>query len=132
MKINVQKTKTMIVSRDEVQVVNITIDGQRVEEVKNFKYLGSNISEDGYNLIDVKSRTPLVERLFCICKSGVQQEERVFDKRWTKQNTKKENGKGIGVASSVVWMRDMDVEKRGNKQIGGTENVVERLSGKRE
>ena len=31
MKINVQKTKTMVVSRDEGQVVNITIGGQRVE-----------------------------------------------------------------------------------------------------
>ena len=47
MKINVQKTKTMVVSRDEGQVVNITIGGQRVEQVKNFQYIGSNISEDG-------------------------------------------------------------------------------------
>ena len=98
-------------------MVNITIDGQRVEQVKNFKYLGSNISEDGYNLVDVKMRIALA-------KKGVQQEERVFDKRRTKQNTKKENGKGIGVASSVVWMRDMDVEKTGNKQIGSTGNVA--------
>ena len=50
MKINVQKTKTMVVSRDEGQVINITIDGLRVEQFKNFKYLGANISEDGYNL----------------------------------------------------------------------------------
>ena len=33
MKINVQKTKTMVVRRDKGQVVNITIDGQRVEQV---------------------------------------------------------------------------------------------------
>ena len=32
MKINVQKTKTMVVSRE----VTITIDRQRVEQVKNF------------------------------------------------------------------------------------------------
>ena len=61
MKINVQKTKTMVVSKDEGQVVNITIDGQRVEQVKNFKYLGSNISEDGYNLVDVKTRIALAK-----------------------------------------------------------------------
>ena len=36
MKINVQKIKTMVVSRDEGQVVNITIDGQRAEQIKNF------------------------------------------------------------------------------------------------
>ncbi len=64
MKINVQKTKTMVVSRDEGQVVNITIDGQRVEQVKNFKYLGSNISEDGYNLVDVKTRIALAKEAF--------------------------------------------------------------------
>ena len=67
MMMNVQKIKTMIVSRDEEQVVNITINGQRVEQVRNFKYLGSNISEDGYNLVDVKTRIA--------CKKGVQQEE---------------------------------------------------------
>ena len=61
---------------------------------------------------------------------GVQQEERVFDKRRIKQNTKNENGKGIGMATSVVWMRDIDVEKRGNKQIGGTGNVVVEKIGK--
>ena len=47
-----------------------------------------------------------------------------------KQNTKKENGKSIGVASSVVWMRNMDVEKRGNKQIGGTGNLAVEKVGK--
>ena len=75
-------------SRDGGQLVNITIDGQRVEQVKNFKYLGANISEDGYNLVDVKTRIALAKET---CKS-VQQEERAFDKRRTKQNTKKENG----------------------------------------
>jgi hypothetical protein len=47
MKIYLQKTKTIVVSRDRRVVVDITIDGQRVEPVKNFKYLRSIISEDG-------------------------------------------------------------------------------------
>ena len=64
MKINVQKTKTMVVSRDEGQVVNFTIGGQRVKKVKNSKYLGSNISEDGYNLVDVKTRIALANEAF--------------------------------------------------------------------
>ena len=66
----------------------------------------------------------------CTCKRGVQQEERVSVKRKTNQNAKKENGKGIGVGSSIVWLRDMDVEKRGNKQIRGTGNVVVEKVGK--
>lgn len=46
-----QKTKTMVVSRDEGGVVNMTVDGQNVEQVEKFKYLGSFISEDGRSLI---------------------------------------------------------------------------------
>ena len=59
-----RKTKTMVVSRDEGQVVNITIGGQRVEQIKNFKYLGSNILEDGYNLVDMKMRISLAKEAF--------------------------------------------------------------------
>ena len=43
MKINVQKTKTMVVRWDGGRVVNITVDGKRIQQVKNFKYLGSVI-----------------------------------------------------------------------------------------
>ena len=64
MKINVPKTKTMVVSRDEGQVDNITIGGQRAAQVKNFKYLGANISEDGYNLVDMKIRIALAKEVF--------------------------------------------------------------------
>ena len=68
----------------------------------------------------------------CTCERGVQQEERVFDKRRTQQNSKKENGKGVGVANCAVWLRDMDFEKRGNKQIGGTGDVAVEKVGKDE
>ena len=44
--------------------------------------------------------------------------------RWTKQNIKKENGKGIDMASCVIWMWNMDAAKKGKKQIGGIGNVV--------
>ena len=64
MKINVQKTITMVVSKDRGVVVNITINGQRVEQLKIFKYIGSIISEDGYNLIDIKSRIALAKEAF--------------------------------------------------------------------
>ena len=41
MKINVKKTKTMVISTEEGSQVNIIVDGQRVEQVIKFKYLGS-------------------------------------------------------------------------------------------
>ena len=47
MKINIQKTKTIVVSRDGGEVVYITIDRQKVKQAKQFKYLGSIISGDG-------------------------------------------------------------------------------------
>ena len=55
MKINVKKTKTMVVSK-KGGTVSIVIEGQRVEQVKTFKYLGSVIAEDGRCMEDIKQR----------------------------------------------------------------------------
>ncbi len=35
-KINIQKTKTIVVCRDGRGVVNITLDGQRIEQAESF------------------------------------------------------------------------------------------------
>src|SRR6476619_5146657 len=56
MKINIKKTKAMVVSRNGGEKVNITVEGQSVEQVSEFRYLGSLISEDGRCLDDVKAR----------------------------------------------------------------------------
>ena len=56
MKINVKKTKTMVISTEEGSQVNIIVDGQRVEQVITFKYLGSILSRDGRCVDDVKAR----------------------------------------------------------------------------
>ena len=64
MKINVQKTKTITVTHRVGGRVNITIDGQSIEQVKCFKYLGSNITEDGRSLSDVKSRIAMAKDAF--------------------------------------------------------------------
>ena len=41
MKINVKKTKVMKISKKGAGRVNILIDGQKVEQVDQFKYLGA-------------------------------------------------------------------------------------------
>src|SRR6267154_2390155 len=64
MKINVQTTKTMVVRWNGGGVVNITVDGQRMEQVKSFKYLGSIITEDGRSDVDVKSRIAMAKDAF--------------------------------------------------------------------
>ena len=56
MKINITKTNAMVVSRNGGERVNITVEGQSVEQVSKFRYLGSLISEDGRCLDNVKTR----------------------------------------------------------------------------
>jgi hypothetical protein len=64
MKINVKKTKTMVVSKSGEGTVNITLDGQRIEQVKKFKYLGSVITDDGRCIEDVKTRIGMAKDAF--------------------------------------------------------------------
>ncbi|GFR69487.1 retrovirus-related Pol polyprotein from type-1 retrotransposable element R2 [Elysia marginata] len=46
--INIRKTKTMVISREKViPQIDIKIDGELVEQVANFTYLGHWITEDG-------------------------------------------------------------------------------------
>src|SRR6476469_10022188 len=64
MKINIRKTKEMVVSRNGGERVNITVESQSVEQVSKFRYLGSLISEDGRCLDDVKTRTGMAKDAF--------------------------------------------------------------------
>ena len=64
MKINIKKTKAMVVSRNGGERVNITVEGQSVEQVSKFRYLGSLISEDGRCLDDVKKRIGMAKDAF--------------------------------------------------------------------
>src|SRR5258708_6865789 len=64
MKINIQKTNTMLACGDGGDVANITVDKQRIEQVQRFKYLGSIISEDGRSLSDVKYTIALAKEAF--------------------------------------------------------------------
>src|SRR6476661_4857470 len=64
MKINVKKTKTVVVSRHSAMKVNISIDGQRLEQVTSFRYFGALISEDGRCILDVKGRIGMGKEAF--------------------------------------------------------------------
>src|SRR6476469_6102584 len=64
MKINIKKTKAMVVSRNEGEKVNITVEDQSVEQVSKFRYLGLLISEDGRCLDDVKTRIGMSKDAF--------------------------------------------------------------------
>ena len=56
MNINVKKTKVMRVSRKGEGDISIYIEGQRVEQVQKFKYLGSLMTADGRCEEEIKVR----------------------------------------------------------------------------
>ena len=64
MKINVKKTKVVVVSREEGKAVNLTIDGHKVEQVKTFKYLGVIMTENGSCIEEVKARIGMAKVAF--------------------------------------------------------------------
>ena len=64
MKINIKKTETMLISKKEGGSVSFLINGQAIERVNRFKYLGSVISEDGRSLAAVKERIVLAKDAF--------------------------------------------------------------------
>jgi len=64
MKINVKKTKAMCISRQGKTKVKIYIDGQLLEQVQQFRYFGSLITEDGYCDKEIRSRIVLAKVKF--------------------------------------------------------------------
>ena len=64
MRLNVAKTETMILSREE-QKHNIKLEGQTLQQVNYFKYLGSTISHDR-RVDEIKNRTTATGRLYHI------------------------------------------------------------------
>jgi hypothetical protein len=61
---NVKKTKTMVVCRDETPDVRIVINGQVLEQVKKFKYLGQWITDDGRCECEIKNRIEIARSTF--------------------------------------------------------------------
>ena len=44
---NVKKTKTIIISKNEDRQNQNSVDGKQVEQVQQFKYLGQTVTNDG-------------------------------------------------------------------------------------
>ncbi|GFR84792.1 craniofacial development protein 2 [Elysia marginata] len=57
--------EVMVISREKViPQIDVKIDGERVEQVANFTYLGHWITEDGRSDQEVKRRTGMVKNTF--------------------------------------------------------------------
>ena len=57
MEVNVKKTECMVmIKKESIPECRITIEGEMVKQVNNFKYLGSSITSDGRCVTEVKCR----------------------------------------------------------------------------
>ena len=56
LKINQKKTKILVCSKREEAKTNIKLGKHKLEEVKEFSYLGSRISSDGRSKKEIVSR----------------------------------------------------------------------------
>ena len=64
MKINIKKTKVMRISRTEGAKVKILIDGNSLEQVMEYCYLGSTVTSDGKCHKDIRKRIAMGKSAF--------------------------------------------------------------------
>ena len=65
MKINIKKTKAMVVSKKpNSPKINIAIDGEQIEQVTSYMYLGSLITEEGRSEKEIKRRRMIARSTF--------------------------------------------------------------------
>ena len=64
MKINIKKTKVMVVTKKGHRKAKIEIAGQELEQVSHYKYLGSILTEDGRCEKDMKTRLAMAKGTF--------------------------------------------------------------------
>ena len=102
MKIYVKKTKVMRVcrngrKREGANSINIVIEKQWVEQMNQFRYLGSLISNDGTCTVEIKSR-------IAIAKNAFNKRRELFSKILSKELNKK-------VIMTIVWSGNLDIKK---------------------
>ena len=62
---NIKKTKTMVISKKkEIPNVKIELDGQEVEQVSKFVYLGELITENGKCEEEIRRRIEIARKSF--------------------------------------------------------------------
>ena len=64
MKINIKKTKVMKISKRKVETVKITLNGEEIEQVDKFCYLGCIITEDAKCHTEIKRRIAMGKDAF--------------------------------------------------------------------
>ena len=103
MKINIKKTKAMVVSKKpNSPKINISIDGQQIEQVTSYMYLGRLITENGRSEKEIKRRILIARSIFnsvitlLSCLSRHKHEDQIT------------SNKMPYLADTSLWSRDMD------------------------
>ena len=100
LKLSIQKTKIMASS----PITSWQIDGETVETVADFIFLGSKITVDGDCSHEIKRRlTPL--------KEGYDQLRQHIEKQRHYFANKGPSSQGYGFSSGHVWMRELDYKE---------------------
>ena len=61
---NVKKTKTMVISKNEDIQAKIKVDGKQLEQVRQFKYVGQTISNEGKSCKEIVIRIAQAKSMF--------------------------------------------------------------------
>jgi hypothetical protein len=61
---NAKKTKSMVLAKFEGETADLCVEGENIEQVKQFKYLGATITEDGRSKTEVEIRTGIAKSKF--------------------------------------------------------------------
>ena len=101
LKLNIQKTKIMASGL----ITSWQIDGQTVETVSDFIFLGSKITADGDCSHEIKRRLLLGRKVMTNLDS-------IFKSRDITLSKKSSSSQGYGFSSSHVWMWELDYKER--------------------
>ena len=102
-KINIKKTKAMVVSKKpNSPKINIAIDGEQIEQVTSYMYLGSLITEDGRSEKEIKRRIMIARSTFTNIRTIVSRH---------KPEDQIKSNKMLYLANTILWSRDMDNHK---------------------
>lgn len=138
MRINIKKTKVMVISKVEGKKVNITVYGEKIEQVNDFCYLGSIITAEGRCGQDIRRRIAMAKEAFCqrkeLMRSGL---DRSLKKRMIKTlvwsvalygaetwTLRKEDIRRLEAFEMWIWRR---IERISYEEHVTNEEVLERV-----
>ena len=64
MLLKIKKTKVMVVTTKVTEVINVVVKGLKLEQVEEYKYLGSWITSDNDNKKEIKTRIGMAKGAF--------------------------------------------------------------------